>query len=222
MTQNDTTPPVPPEPAHQPRSWIKSATLALFAVSAVLGGTLLYTKVRNPLSLYGTAYAAGTPAPTLAGTGEDGQPLALSDLKGKTVAVFFGFLHCPDFCPTTLAALERVRQALPKDKQADFVPLLVSVDPKRDTVASINEYVKFFNPQAKGMRIPEPQLSATAKAWGAGYQYSESKGPREYEVSHTTGTYLVDKAGKLRLVWDYTQVNTNTRRVAQDVLAVME
>ena len=214
--------PLSNETTLKPRSWQQSATFALLAVAALLGGVLVYNKVRNPLTLYGTTYPTNTPAPALAGTGEDGKPLALSDLKGKTVAVFFGFLHCPDFCPTTLAALERVRQTLPKDKQADFVPLLVSVDPKRDTVAGINEYVKFFNPQAKGMRIPEPQLTETAKAWGAGYRYTESKGPREYEVSHTTGTYLVDKAGKLRLVWDYTQVSSDTQRVAQDVLAVMK
>lgn len=206
----------------KPRSWQQSATLALLAVSALLGSVLIYDRVNNPFSFFGTAYDANTPAPTLAGTGEDGQPLALSDLKGKTVAVFFGFLNCPDFCPTTLAALERVRQALPKEKQADFVPLLVSVDPKRDTVAGINEYVKFFNPQAKGMRIPEPQLTETAKAWGVGYQYTKSEGPREYEVSHTTGTYLVDKAGGLRLVWDYTQVNSDTQRIVKDVLAVMQ
>ena len=213
--------PTPTEIQSRPRPWMRSATLALFAISALLGGTLLYAKVKNPLSLYGTAYAAETPAPTLAGTGEDGRPLALTDLKGKTVAVFFGFLHCPNYCPTTLAALERVRQALPQEKQQDFSPLLVSVDPRRDTVKGINEYVKFFNPQAKGMRIEEPQLAQAAQAWGAGYQYAASKGPLEYEVSHTTGTYLVDKTGKLRLIWDYSQVNSDTQRVAQDVLAVM-
>ena len=214
--------PFPTQPSHQPRPWQQSATLALLALSALLGSALVYNRVKNPPTLYGTAYAADTPAPTLAGTGEDGQPLALSDLKGKTVAVFFGFLHCPDFCPTTLAALERVRQALPKDKQADFVPLLVSIDPKRDTVTGINEYVKFFNPQAKGMRIPEPQLTETAKAWGVGYQYVKSKGPREYEVSHTTATYLVDQEGQLRLLWNYTQLNSDAQRIAQDVLAVMK
>ena len=211
----------PTETTTAPRSWKKSATLALLAVSALLGSVLIYDRMTNPLSFFGTAYDRQSPAPALVGTGEDGQPLALSDLKGKTVAVFFGFLNCPNFCPTTLAALERVRQTLPKEQQADFVPLLVSVDPKRDTISKLNEYVKYFNPYARGMIIPEPQLTEAAKAWGVGYQYVDAKG-LDYQVNHTTGTYLVDADGNRRLVWDYSQVTTDTARVAQDVLAVME
>ena len=219
MTTPDLTEPT--ETTIAPRSWKKSATLALLVVSALLGSVLIYDRINNPMSFFGTVYDGKSPAPALVGTGEDGQPLALSDLKGKTVAVFFGFLNCPNFCPTTLAALERVRQTLPKEKQANFVPLLVSVDPKRDTVSKLNEYVKYFNPHAKGMIIPEPQLTEAAKAWGVGYQYVDAKG-LDYQVNHTTGTYLVDADGNRRLVWDYSQVTTDTARVAQDVLAVME
>lgn len=218
-----TTPePVTPLEDHRPpRSWKKSATLALLAVSALLGSVLIYDRINNPLSFFGTAYDAVTPAPALIGIGEDGQPLALSDLNGKTVAVFFGFLNCPNFCPTTLAALERVRQTLPADQRANFLPLLVSVDPKRDTVDKLKEYVKYFNPQAKGMIIPEPQLTEAAKAWGVGYQYVDATG-LDYQVNHTTGTYLVDARGNRRLVWDYSQVTSDPARIAQDVLAVMK
>ena len=195
--------------------------LAASVVSAGLAALLLYDRWTNPLSLYGTAYPAGTPTPDLRGTGEDGQPLALSDLKGKTVAVFFGFLHCPNYCPTTLAALERVRQALPERQRAQFVTLLVSVDPKRDTPALMNEYVTYFNPSARGLIIPEEPLREAAAGWGVGYQYVPSAGGA-YDVNHTTGTYLVDRAGHRRVVWDYSQVTTNPQRVAQDVQAVME
>ena len=220
MTSSDTTP--IPESSRPHRTWKQSITLALFAVSALLAAVLVYDRFSNPLSLYGSAYPPDTVAPNLVGVGEDGRPLALSDLRGKTVAVFFGFLNCPNFCPTTLAALERVRQALPAQQRQNFVPLLVSVDPKRDTVSKLNEYVKYFNPQAKGMIIPEPQLSQAAKAWGVGYQYVDVKGLQDYQVNHTTGTYLVDREGKRRLVWDYTQVTSNPERLAQDVLAVMK
>jgi len=204
------------------RSWQQSLTLALLAVSALLAGVLVYHRVTNPLSLFGTAYPAGTPAPPLAGTGEDGQPLALSDFRGKTVAVFFGFLNCPNICPTTLAALERARAELPARQRADFKTLLVSVDPKRDTTAKMKTYVTYFDPTGRGVVIPEPQLTKIAAAWGAGYTYSDVKGPADYQVNHTTGVYLVDAQGHLRLVWDYTQVTTDAARIAQDLRAVMK
>lgn len=209
----------PPSPR---RSWQQSLTLALLAVSALLGAVLVYDRVTNPLSLFGTAYPAGTAAPELSGTGQDGRPLSLGDLKGQTVAVFFGFLNCPNICPTTLAALERARAELPEDQRADFQTLLVSVDPKRDTTAKMKEYVTYFDPTGRGLLIPEPQLTKAAAAWGAGYTYSDVKGPTDYQVNHTTGVYLVDARGDLRLVWDYTQVTTDAARIAQDVRAVMK
>lgn len=221
LVEADTSPTRPPDPPAK-RSWLSSLALALFTVSALLGSVWIANKVSNPLNLYGTALPANKLAPPLSGTGDDAKPLALTDLSGQTVAVFFGFLNCPNICPTTLAALERVRQTLPADRQANFVPLLISVDPKRDTVSKLNEYVKYFNPQARGMIIPEPQLAEGAKAWGVGYQYVDVKGPLEYQVNHTTGVYLVHARGRLRLVWDYTQVTTNPERVAQDVVAVMK
>ncbi|MGM9319656.1 SCO family protein [Deinococcus aquaticus] len=203
------------------RPWTRSVALAATVVSVGLAALLLYDRLTNPLSLYGSAYPIGTPTPALRGTGENGRPLALADLKGKTVAVFFGFLHCPNYCPTTLAALERVRQALPERQRSQFVTLLVSVDPKRDTPALMNEYVTYFSASARGLIIPEAQLRQAAEGWGVGYQYVDVKG-ENYQVNHTTGTYLVDRAGNRRVVWDYTQLTTNPQRVAQDVQAVME
>lgn len=213
--------PAPAEHGPPRRPWTRSVALAATVVSAGLAGLLLYDRFTNPLALYGSVYPAGTPTPDLRGTGEHGQPLALSDLKGKTVAVFFGFLHCPNYCPTTLAALERVRQALPERQRAQFVTLLVSVDPKRDTPALMNAYVSYFSTSARGLIMPQAQLREAAAGWGVGYQYVDVKGG-DYQVNHTTGTYLVDRDGHRRVVWDYSQVTTNPQRVAQDVLAVMK
>ncbi|GGM58365.1 hypothetical protein GCM10008956_37480 [Deinococcus arenae] len=213
--------PVPVDHSPPRRPWTRSLALAATLVSAGLAGLLLYDRFTNPLALYGSVYPPGTPTPDLRGTGEDGRPLALSDLRGKTVAVFFGFLHCPNYCPTTLAALERVRQALPERDRAQFVTLLVSVDPKRDTPALMNEYVSYFSAGARGLILPEAALRAAAAGWGVGYQYVDVEGG-EYQVNHTTGTYLVDRTGARRVVWDYSQVTTNPQRVAQDVQAVME
>ncbi|GGL14523.1 SCO family protein [Deinococcus radiotolerans] len=218
-TEADAGPPAEHGPPRRP--WTHSVAWAATVVSAGLAGLLLYDQFTNPLSLFGSVYPAGTPTPDLCGTGENGQPLALTDLKGKTVAVFFGFLHCPNYCPTTLAALERVRQALPERDRAQFVTLLVSVDPKRDTPALMNEYVTYFSARARGLIIPEERLRGAAAGWGVGYQYVDTPGGA-YQVNHTTGTYLVDREGRRRVVWDYYQLTTNPQRVAQDVQAVMD
>ncbi|GGB80991.1 MULTISPECIES: SCO family protein [Deinococcus] len=203
------------------RPWLRSLTLALLAVAALLSLTLLYSRLRNPQGLLGTAYPPGTVAPPLAGTGDDGRPLALADFKGKTVAVFFGFLNCPNICPTTLAALERVRQTLPERRRKDFVSLLVTVDPGRDTPAELRSYVRYFSPDARGLVIPKVPLRQAAAAWGVGFEYSNITAPDRYEVNHTTGVYLVDREGNRRVVWDYTQLNL-TDRIATDVRTVMQ
>lgn len=213
--------PDPVDVAARPRSWKRSLTLALLALCGLLGGVLIYNTLRNPANFFGTAYPPQLAAPPLSGIGQDGQPLALSDLRGQTVAVFFGFLNCPNICPTTLAALERVKQALPARQREQFATLLVSVDPKRDTVAKLREYVRYFSPSARGLVIPEPQLIQAAADWGVGYQYTEVKGPLDYQVNHTTGIYLVDQFGMRRVVWDYTQLNELDRMVS-DVRKVMQ
>ena len=143
------------------RSWQQSLTLALLAVSALLAGVLVYHRVTNPLSLFGTAYPAGTPAPPLAGTGEDGQPLALSDFRGKTVAVFFGFLNCPNICPTTLAALERARPPIAwlvggRDKGADLAPLIQAAQGRVRKVIAFGEDGEAL---ARGLGLPYETVS---------------------------------------------------------------
>ncbi|GBF04600.1 electron transport protein SCO1/SenC [Deinococcus aerius] len=203
----------PTRPVWQSLLW------ALLAVTLLLGGAWAYARLKNPFPFYGTVYDAETTAPALTGTGEDGRPFALSGLKGQTVAVFFGFLHCPNICPTTLAALERVRQALPEADRANFRSVLVTLDPARDDVGKLREYVRFFSPSAKGVFIPEPQLADTAADWGVGYQKADVKG-LSYQINHTTGVYLIDREGRRRVVWDYTQL-TKVDRVAADVREVM-
>lgn len=210
---------LPTSPPERRPVWT-SVLWALLAVSLVLGGAWAYARLKSPYPFYGTVFNVETTSPGLTGTGEDGQPFALSDLRGQTVAVFFGFLHCPNICPTTLAALEQVRQALPAKDRAQFRTVLVTLDPARDDVDKLREYVTFFSPSAKGVFIPEPALADAAAAWGVGYQKSDVKNAATYQVDHTSGVYLVDREGRRRVVWDSTQL-TRVDRVAADVREVM-
>lgn len=203
------------------RPWWRSLLWSVVAVTLLLGGAWGYTRWKSPVAFYGTTYDPNTSAPALAGTGQDGRPFDLSTLRGQTVAVFFGFLQCPNVCPTTLAALERVRLALPVDQRERFRSVLVTLDPARDDVKRLREYVRFFSPSAQGVFVPEPALYDVAAAWGVGFQKTDVKSATDYQINHTTGVYLIDATGQRRVVWDYTQL-TDVERVARDVRAVME
>ena len=211
--------PTPPAGAAAQRPWYVSALLALVAVTLVLGGAWLFARARSPFPFYGTAYPQTPAALAFSGTGADGQPYTFSP-QGQTSAVFFGFTHCPNICPVTLGFLNQVRQKLTPEERTRFRIVLVSVDPQRDTPELLNEYLDYFG-GGEAVNIPEPKLSEVAKAYGVGYRRSEVRSPQEYQVDHTTATYLIDSAGKLRVLWDYTQLG-QVDRVLADVRHVME
>lgn len=215
--------PLPPAPATPeaapPRPWYVSALLALVAVTLVLGGATLFARTRSPYPFYGTAYPSPPAAAAFSGTGADSQPYTFNP-SGKTTAVFFGFTHCPNICPVTLGYLNQVRGRLTPQERENFRIVLVSVDPQRDTPKLLGEYLDYFG-GGDAVNIPEPKLSEVAKAYGVGYQYVKTNTPDDYQVNHTTATYLIDSGGKLRLLWDYTQLG-ELERVLGDVRYVME
>lgn len=202
------------------RPWYVSALLAVVAVALLLGAAWLFARVRSPFPFYGTAYGGNTAAAAFSGTDQDGRPYAFLPGQGNTVtALFFGFTHCPNICPLTLAYLDKVKAALPPEQRERFQTVLVSVDPARDTPERLKEYVEFFG-KATGVRLPEPALAAVARDYGVGYQRVEVKGA-DYQMNHTTATYLIDSAGRLRVLWDYTQL-PQVERVVADVRHVLE
>lgn len=215
------TDPIPTTPAPRPRPWYLSALLAAVAVALVLGGAWVYARVQSPFPYYGTAYAPPVAAASFRGTDQNGQPWTFTPGgSGRATALFFGFTHCPNICPLTLAYLERARQALPADQRDRVDVVLVSVDPARDTPERLKAYVEYFG-KATGVRVPAPALPEVARAYGVGYQKADVKGPDDYQINHTTATYLIDAGGKLRVLWDYTQL-TDVERVTRDLTHVLE
>lgn len=204
-------------PAQRP--WYVSALLAVVAVALLLGAAWLFARIKSPFPFYGTAYGSNTAAAGFSGTDQNGQPYAFVPGDGnKVTALFFGFTHCPNICPLTLAYLDRVKAALPAEDRNRFQTVLVSVDPARDTPERLKEYVEYFG-KATGVRIPEPALAGVARDYGVGYQRAEVKGA-DYQMNHTTATYLIDSEGRLRVLWDYTQL-PQVERVVADVRHVL-
>ncbi len=129
----------------------------------------------------------------------DRKTRTLANFKGRAVVLFFGYTHCPDVCPTTLAELSQAMQQL-GDKSKDVQVVMVTVDPARDTAPLLAQYVKAFNPSYIGLRpANDGQLEKVAKDFRVYYAKSASKTPEDYTMDHTSASYVFDKDGKLRL-----------------------
>jgi protein SCO1 len=133
-------------------------------------------------------------------TNQDGGKSSLSDFRGKAVLLAFGYTHCPDVCPTTLALFKQVRAAL--GEQASRVQgVFISVDPKRDTPAHLKEYVGYFDPTFVALSGSEAELKRTADHYMAQFRTHESSSAGGYLVDHTAFIYLLDPQGKVRYLF---------------------
>jgi len=135
---------------------------------------------------------------SLALTDHQGRPRRLEDFRGKAVVLFFGFTHCPDVCPTTLADMAQVMRQL--GPLADRVQVLfVTVDPERDTQAGLAEYVPAFDSRFLGLRGDAEATHAAAREFKVYYEKRPGKTPGEYTIDHSAQTYVFDPQGRLRL-----------------------
>lgn len=135
-------------------------------------------------------------------TDHHGKPRTLADFRGKVAVLFFGYTHCPDICPTTLADLAQVKRKLGQD--ADRLQVLfVTLDPERDTRELLAQYVPAFDPDFLGLY---GDLQATAQAGKAfGVTFEKQKTSSGYNLDHSTGAFLVGPDGKVRLRAPYGQ-----------------
>jgi protein SCO1/2 len=127
----------------------------------------------------------------------NGKPRTLEDFRGKAVVLFFGFTHCPDVCPTTLAEVAQALKALDTDVERVQV-LLVTVDPERDTADALRTYVTAFDPRFLGLRGDPAQTQAVAKEFKI--YYEKRKAGESYTVDHSGQLYVLDTKGRLRLL----------------------
>jgi protein SCO1/2 len=138
-------------------------------------------------------------------TNQDGQPLSLSDLRGKPVLLFFGFTHCPDICPATLAQFRQVKRDLgERGGDVDFV--FISVDGSRDTPEAVKAYVEQFDPEFVGLTGSEDEVRAIGGDFFVFFNRAQTEGTPSaagYSVDHTTFTYLIDAGGSLRTIYPF-------------------
>ena len=127
-------------------------------------------------------------------TDQNGRTITDQDLKGRPFLVFFGFTHCPEVCPTALFDISEILTKLGPD--ADGInALFVTVDPERDTPATLKEYLSSFNPRLTGVGGDAEALAAVAKAYRVYYKKIPLK-DGDYTMDHTAIVYLMDKNGQ--------------------------
>jgi protein SCO1/2 len=115
------------------------------------------------------------------------------------VVVFFGYTRCPDVCPTTLADLRLAKEQLGEDGKRVQV-LFITVDPDRDTRQLLANYVPAFDPSFLGLYGDAATTAKVAKEFKVFYQKAPGKTPDSYTVDHSTGSYVFDPQGRLRLL----------------------
>ncbi|GAC1411225.1 MAG: SCO family protein [Burkholderiaceae bacterium] len=146
-------------------------------------------------------------------TDHHGRPRTMADFKGKAVLIFFGYTHCPDVCPTTLATLAGVMKLLGPDANRLQV-LFITLDPLRDTQALLSEYTPAFDPRFLGLYGDEAATAKVAKEFKVFYQKVPGKDPANYTIDHTSGSYVFDTAGRIRL---FVRSDQGAAPIAQDI-----
>jgi protein SCO1/2 len=142
-------------------------------------------------------------APDFTLAGSNGAPVKLGQYKGKVVALAFGFTYCQKVCPVTLAKLAEVfKQLGPAGK--DLQVVFVSVDPERDTPERMREFLGFFGPRFMGATGSQEALDAARDAYGILATKVKSEDKRlGYEVHHSSSVHLIDRQGRLRLLFPF-------------------
>jgi protein SCO1 len=179
-----------------PRFFARLALMSLFAVTGLLLSAC-HSDEPPPWQL--TNITGHMPDLSFKLTDDSGKAVTEADYRGHVALLYFGYTHCPDVCPLTLAHLHVVMQQL--GTAADQVRILfVSVDPTRDTPAVLHGYVKAFDEHAVGLTGPAGDIEALSKRYRAAFTREPGKSDGSYDVSHSSGIYVFDGEGKARVL----------------------
>lgn len=200
--------------------------LANLLIAAVVIPMVLFAAWKRPAhreGYFGQLLSPAKEAYDFKLTDQDGKPFRLSQLRGDAVVLAFGFTHCPNICPTTLASLASVFKALPSDDRARVRFLFISVDPARDTPEKLKNYVPFFQSSFVGLTGSVQEIARTAKEYGAFYEtvpQSSNDASDFYTINHSSYVYVIDPAGKFALLYHYEQL-PESKRIAHDIAKLL-
>jgi protein SCO1/2 len=141
------------------------------------------------------AQSGGGSGPTFELIDHNGKPFSGAALAGRPYAIFFGFTHCPDVCPTTLIAMSNALRRLGADGDR-LTMVFVSVDPERDTPGQLRRYLASFDAPIIGLTGSQAQVASAAQAWKA-FHHKIPEDDGTYTIVHSAYVYLMDRANRL-------------------------
>jgi protein SCO1 len=147
-----------------------------------------------------------------------GQQRQLADFRGKVVVVFFGFVQCPDVCPSSMMELAQVKQLLGAEGDR-LQGIFITVDPERDTPEVLKAYMQNFDASFLALYTSLEQLPALAKDFKIYYKKVPGKTETSYSIDHTAGSYIYDTQGRLRL---FTRHASGAEKIAADVSLLLQ
>lgn len=146
-------------------------------------------------------------------TDHTGRPRTLGDFRGQAVLLFFGYTHCPDTCPATMAKMARAVDRLGDDGKR-VQGLFVTLDPSRDTEEALGRYVRGFHPSFIGLHGSEAEVARMATDFKLFFTRNAPDAPGSYLVDHQAAIFAFDPQGRLRL---YFRDNTGPGVIAHDL-----
>jgi protein SCO1/2 len=173
---------------------------------------------RPPVTYRNTDLTGATFGRQLALVDHHGQQRSLTDFRGKAMVVFFGYTACPDICPTMLARLADVMKSLGGDGRRVQV-LFVTVDPERDNADRLKDFVPWFNPTFLGLRGDAAQIKAVTEEFRVFAARKPVEGELGYVIDHSTGAYVFDPAGRLRL---YVKDTSSVEDITADLRLLLQ
>jgi len=183
----------------------RATTIAVLLLIAALSITTFFgwrlssdNVVQPPEELEDYLFWEAKKLPDFTLTGSGDEVLDLDHLKGKWSFIFFGYTHCPDVCPTTMASLGMAFKILEKDPtvSSQIQGIFVSVDPERDSPELLDKYVAYFHPDFQGVTGDTSQVDALSRAMGALYTIDRGGSAESYLVTHNSSIFVVDPRGR--------------------------
>jgi len=167
--------------------------IVLLLLVAIVGGAGCFAaRVTPPRS----AAAATIPGGDFSLQSQAGE-VALHDLRGKAVLLYFGYTYCPDACPQALGVMARAIKSLPLLMQRRVAGVFISLDPNRDTPARLRDYTAFFDRRIVGVTGSATALAQVARAYRVSYSVPKHPKTVEYVVSHSTFIYAINPQGEV-------------------------
>jgi len=174
--------------------WTRRALVSLLLAALVLCGILLFKLYERHFVSSGSTGTADVGGPFEL-TNQDGAKVTDADFQGKLLLIYFGFTYCPDACPTALGVMASAIAKL--DVAGERVtPMLISIDPARDTPQALKEYVGNFHPRMVGLTGSDEQIAKVAKEYRVFYQKAPGATGEDYLMDHSTLIYLMGADGK--------------------------